>query len=88
MKILNSNSPTRQEQLDKIYACELSGWEIAAITALCNFKAGGTGLRKYCDQFSNEGDKLFPFVPEIGEGLFIADYFKERSEKILLGQEK
>ena len=83
MKILNPENPTRKTHLDKLYTCELSGWEIAAVTAVCNRFASGSGkncLRQHCDSFSNEGDKLFPFLQDANlfEGDYLADDSKER----------
>lgn len=50
MKILNPNNPTRKDQLDKLYACELSGWEIAAVTALIYKFAAGDSKEKLLEE--------------------------------------
>jgi hypothetical protein len=86
MKIIIPNKETRKEILDKTYACEMSGWEIAAITALAyKFAAGDPAftLRGYCASVEKEGRKQFPFLNG-SSGLFDGNCFSESSEETLL----
>lgn len=86
MKILNPNNPTRKDQLDKLYACELSGWEIAAVTALIyKFAAGdpGSTLRGYCTSVEHSGRELFPFLGGISHLFNDRSFAGDSKEKLL-----
>jgi len=85
MKIIENTTPSRKDLLNKTYSCELSGWEIAAVTVLCSKFAAGSptgSMRGDCDTVRYEGEKLFPFLKL--DALFDGAHFSSDSrEKIL-----